>query len=86
MTRTRTCGIALSPGSQSPGHLVVTQPGAHRVGTTRYVLTMGRRSPRSARRAPYGVLGASVTHPAKGEILVKIEVPFIRSTKSPTRG
>lgn len=26
------------------------------------------------------MLGASVTHPAKGEILVEIEVPFIRST------
>jgi len=37
-------------------------------------------------RIPYGARGASVTRPAKGEILVKIEVSSVRSTMAPTRG
>jgi hypothetical protein len=61
-------------------------PGPHRVGTTRYVRAMGRRPSRSATRRSLRNAGASVTHPAKGEILVEIEVPSVRSTMSPTRG
>jgi hypothetical protein len=57
-------------------------PGAQRVGTTRYVLTMGRRPARSARGATLRCAAASVTRPAKGEILVQIEVPSIRPTGS----
>lgn len=61
-------------------------PGPHRVGTTRYVRAMGRRSSRSTARRSLRNDGVSVTHPAKGEILVEIEVPSVRSTVSPTRG
>jgi hypothetical protein len=57
-------------------------PGPHRVGTTRYVLTMGRRPTRSARGATLRCAAASVTRPAKGEILVEIEVSSIRPTGS----
>jgi hypothetical protein len=56
--------------------------GPHRVGTTRYVLAMGRRPARSARGASLRSAAASVTRPAKGEILVQIEVPSIRPTGS----
>lgn len=64
----------------------VTRSGPQNVGTTRYVLTMGRRPPRSARRCPLRDTRASVTRPAKGEILVKVEVPSVRSTEPSTRG
>lgn len=64
----------------------VTRSGPQNVGTTRYVLTMGRRPPRSARRWPLRDTRASVTRPAKGEILVKVEVPSVRSTEPSTRG
>jgi hypothetical protein len=43
---------------------------------------MGRRPARSARGATLRCAAASVTRPAKGEILVQIEVPSIRPTDS----
>jgi hypothetical protein len=83
---TRTCGLVIEPRlvvSRTPW---VTHSGPQNVGTTRYVLTMGRRPPRSARRCPLRDTRASVTRPAKGEILVKVEVPSVRSTAPSTRG
>jgi hypothetical protein len=84
--RTRTCGLVVEPRlvvSRTPW---VTHSGPQNVGTTRYVLTMGQRPPRSARRCPLRDTRASVTRPAKGEILVKVEVPSVRSTAPSTRG
>jgi hypothetical protein len=43
---------------------------------------MGRRPARSARGAALRRAAASVTRPAKGEILVQIEVPSVRPTDS----
>lgn len=57
-------------------------PGSHSVGTTRYVRSMGRRATRSARGATLRRAASSVTRPAKGEILVELEVPSVHPTES----
>jgi hypothetical protein len=77
----------VSPGSSSPGHLYVTHRARsaseqrdtcwRRAGDLHV-----RRRFRASATAPYGTAAASVTRPAKGEILVQIEVPSIRPTDS----
>lgn len=82
VVRTRRC----APGGEP--RLVVSRtphrhpPGPQCVGTTRYVLTVGRRATRSARGAALRRAASSVTRPAKDEILVQLEVPSIRPTGS----
>lgn len=82
----RACDFAGEPRLAVSRTPRVTQSCPQSVGTTRYVRAMGRRPPRSARRRPLRDTRASVTRPAKGEILVKIEVPSVRSTEPSTRG
>lgn len=84
--RTRTCAAGSEP------RLVVSRTppchpaGAQRVGTTRYVLTMGRRPARSAAGRPLRSAAASVTRPAKGEILVTDRGAFSPSDRLPRVG
>jgi hypothetical protein len=84
--RTRTCAVGGEP------RLVVSRTppchpaGPQRVGTTRYVLTMGRRPARSAAGRALRCAAASVTRPAKGEILVTDRGAFRPSDRPPRVG
>jgi len=78
---------AVSPGSSSPGHLTVTHRA--RIASEQRDTCLRRAGDLHVRRrfrasttTPYGAGAASVTRPAKGEILVQIEVPSIRPTDS----
>jgi len=78
-------------GRGSPGSLSLPDTCCHHIEPAErrnnaLRASMGRRSPRSIRGRPLRDARTSVTRPAKGEILVKIEVPSVRSTEPPTRG
>lgn len=80
----RRCGserveAAVSPGLSSPGHPIVASPDSHDVGTrrTRYGRPSSTRS--AWFRSPLRGAVASVTRPAKDEILVmERRVPSVR--------